>query len=61
MEENIISATEARKLLGGMSQQLLQYHIEQGNLKHLGKFAGAYVLDRRAVENFKRERERLYK
>jgi hypothetical protein len=57
MEDYKISATEARKLLG-MSQPLLQYHIEQGNIKPLGKFAGAYVLDRRQVENFKRERDR---
>jgi hypothetical protein len=56
MEQNKITSPEAMRILQ-VSQPMVQYLITSGKIKPLGKFAGAWVLDRAQIETLKRERE----
>lgn len=57
MDETKLTIREAATLLG-VSAPLVQYYINHKRLVPVGKFANAWMLDRQAVENFKRQRER---
>jgi excisionase family DNA binding protein len=56
MDSNLIGTTEAAKILG-ISTSVVSYHIANGNLKPVGKFGNAYILERAAVEAFIAKRE----
>jgi hypothetical protein len=53
---NLVSMLEAAELLG---VSLLRAHslLREGQLKYAGKFAGAYVLERHAVLELRRQRD----
>jgi hypothetical protein len=56
MEKDKITSPEAMRILG-VSQSMVQYLITSGRIKPVGKFAGAWILDRKQIEYLKRERE----
>lgn len=56
MSPDLISVTEAAKILG-ITTSVVHYHVTNGNLKPVGKFGNAFILERSAVEAFKAKRE----
>jgi len=52
MNVDFIGVTEAAKILG-ITTSVVNYHVTNGNLKPVGKFGNAYILDRATVEAFK--------
>jgi len=52
MNLDFIGLTEAAKILG-ITTSVVNYHVTNGNLKPVGKFGNAYILDRATVEAFK--------
>ncbi len=52
MNLDFIGVTEAAKILG-ITTSVVNYHVTNGNLKPVGKFGNAYILDRATVEAFK--------
>jgi hypothetical protein len=56
MNENLIGVREAARIIG-ITVPTVHHHIVHGNLPTVGRFGNALILDRKRVEDFKRERE----
>jgi hypothetical protein len=57
MAENEISVRQAAKILG-VTVPMVHYCIVHEQIRPIGRFGNAFVLDRNAIENFKLQRER---
>jgi hypothetical protein len=57
MNQDLIAPPEAAEILG-MSLVAVHKRIANGSIKSLGRFAGAHVLSRAAIEKLKTEIDR---
>jgi Helix-turn-helix domain len=60
MEPDKIGVKDAAKILG-VSGPMVNHLITYERIRPLGKFGGAWILDRAQIEALKRERDRIYR
>lgn len=56
MNPDLIGVVEAAKVLG-IKTSVVHYHLQNGNLRSVGRFGTSIILSREQVEAFKTKRE----